>query len=1283
MHVRDQSLPWYFPSRIVFISILILITAAPGFGQFQPAFDSPELVSPANSEITTVENFPPLGLPTFMWKPESEATLYHLQLSTDSLFISSILLEIHTPNTQFTPTDIERFPDGDYYWRVRVEEPLPGSAFSDPWRFSKIWASEDNVPILVNPIDGETMAFMDAPGFSWELVPGAASYRLQIATSVDNFDTPVYSLDTAATRHQPPYKFPNGSYYWRVLPLDPAGYVGASSQSRTFILAYGSSYLNQTPALIGPANNEVLSFTPTFQWSAVLGAQVYRLEYTPGPICNFSAATVVETSQTSHTPLTNFPSTLLYCWRVRAQSGLSIGDWSETRIFTYNWTLTSRLLTPTFNYPYTRTPVFSWTPVPGAAYYQIELESALLQVSFDFQSTTSNPFWISPMELPYTQYHWQVTPYDQNDNPGTPSQVSIFENPLLATVPALVYPLYYYPPNDPVSYGNISLDPVEDRTVAWPLFVWQRVFNPPPFGGLLARAYLLQVSRSPYFTSLDWEIITQNTSATPTLEYPFSPLPDLDYYWRVCPYEPILSTCYRNPDNGDVLWSQIWIARFDSALSLTPIEDNSPQLIRPANGHEQVEGTPLMDWLPLAAASHYQLQISRDPSFASIEHEAFPTIPLYASPVSLAQRNLNRTDYGTFYWRVRGIIEGSPTEWSEIRRFQIASQSEWRRVRTLGELQNKLLVGDDPTDDTSDNFDLTTLYITQSDQAWYLGFNVGTDPIIDMTYAIYIDTDHRDGSGGVTPPERPYVVSTIPAHLPEYVLYIDQIGGNFNASNTILFTWNGSTWSFGQSLYALGGAVYYTPGTPGYLEIQLPDAAIAFNRPADSLSAIVFSINSNGVVLDTVPEDPNVPGSAELSRLTSVSDRMNLVSPQNGVTGITDTISSVLPIFWDWPTGADPTGYDYAPPTPFAGAQLQVSIDPQFTIIVANLTLEANAHYIGTPAATLSSDLIGDATYYWRVRPRYLNAGVFWGAWSATYSFTREGFSTGNLRVSSTDVTPIFQWDRAEGAAMYNLQVSTQLDFDPAILDITTSSNTYTPSIPLAPGNYYWRVGLIRQDVIQSKWSPPQGYSLTLPAPSGLTPNNASQAIFTIPSLCWQSLIGYSDDTPVLSAWKYRIQVSYRSDFQTLFDSIDTEMHCWTPHSWYPQGIYYWRVAMIDGAGHLGGYSAPAIFYLQYPTTTLLTPISIWVPNTPTYVWIPVSGMASYRLEVSLEADFYPLFEWIETVNTQYTPDFMYLPEQVYFWRVAASTADGNTSAFHSTYFSIGSPRIWLPIVKK
>ena len=287
-------------------------------------------------------------------------------------------------------------------------------------------------------------------------------------------------------------------------------------------------------------------------------------------------------------------------------------------------------------------------------------------------------------------------------------------------------------------------------------------------------------------------------------------------------------------------------------------------------------------------------------------------LPAYAPPQSIAQRSLGRTDYGTFYWRVKGFVGGSWSDWSDTRRFQIASQSDWRYLRTLGDASNRLLIGEDLIGDVSETYDLSTLFATQQGGVaedgipayWFLGFNANmTTP--DMTYVFYIDLDHIDGSGAPSSPPAPrnYPVTTIPAHQPEYAIYIDKINGVINADNTLVYAWNGASWGFGQPLSSIGGFVY---AMDGYVELQLLNGTIGMSQVTGSASVMLFSVDSAGVVQDSVPSDPQAPGTAELSRFSAVSERMNIVFPPNTAAGDIRTIPSLLPFYWDWPTGSNP-----------------------------------------------------------------------------------------------------------------------------------------------------------------------------------------------------------------------------------------------------------------------------------------------------------------------------------------------------------------------------------------
>ena len=616
-------------------------------------------------------------------------------------------------------------------------------------------------------------------------------------------------------------------------------------------------------------------------------------------------------------------------------------------------------------------------------------------------------------------------------------------------------------------------------------------------------------------------------------------------------------------------WSQIWKARFDSTYDpedpnpwvLPPTNGAAPELLRPAQGQESVETTPLLEWWPFQDATQYQVEISRDPAFVTDEISETVNIPAFTPNESLAQRSLGRTDYGTFYWRVRGNVAGAWGDWSEVRRFQIASQSEWRYTRTIGNPANQLLIGSDPITDTLPGYNLSSLYASQSDAYWFLGFNVDISTT-NITYVFYIDLDNVDGSGATTPPERNYNVTTIPAHQPEYAIYIDEIDGVINADNISVFAWNGSVWGYGQTLPDIGGSLYINSG---YVELQLLNGSIGMEQTTSSASVMLFSVNtSTNLVEDSVPSDPNVPGSAQLSRFSAVSERMNIISPPNTVTGDPRTISSILPFFWDWPTGSNDA-------TPFAGSRLEVHLDAAYTSLKAtylNKSDTYNTRYLSWNNVTLVNDVVGDNIYYWRVQPRYKLPGLqeAFGAWTGGWSFYRLGFTAQNLKTSVTFATPTFSWDMAEGASTYRLQVSTDPNFGSTVINQVTPNNSYTPQGTLAQGHYYWRVQVNRYSGIVNDWSQVEQFNLSLPTPTGLMPDQ--EIVSYPPTFCWDPLIKYKDESPyepILTAWKYRVQVSRDQSFSTIYDFIDTHNTCWTPTKGYLDGTYYWHVAMIDG----------------------------------------------------------------------------------------------------------------------
>jgi hypothetical protein len=1204
------------------------------------ALSAPTLVAPANTTITTVVTNPPLGIPEFQWAAVTGAISYRLQVSSDIAFTTKIL-DFTTPNTKYTPPNSNIFSDGTWYWHVSVESPAPASSYSDIWSFTKQWATPSNLPALISPANLATIDFYDQPTFSWGPVTGAAKYKIQIYSSPGGWSSPIYNQTTLTTTHQPNNKLPNGTYYWRVVPVDSGNRDGTPSVERSFTAGY-----NPVPTLLEPTDNASPTFTPTFRWSAVRGAQFYRLEYTTDPSFN-SGVTWIETRNTSFTPINALPNDVNTYWRVRVHSGVSISDWTPTRTFIKRWYIKPVLLTPTNGFQDVRFPVFSWTPVPGASKYKVEISRFPgFSPMYDWGETANTFYTPNNYEGDLYTYYWRVTPYDGNSNAGVASNTSSYRSYFTSLAPQQVYPLFYYLPDTyPPPFAGVTTNPHEDRTVSQPIFIWHRVFVPAldvNKGQVYAEAYRLQVTTDPTFSSVNWSVDTENLTAAPTTANPFTPVKNTNYFWRVRPLIGGLEA-------GQ--WSQIWKARFDPDLRLLPTVGVAPTLIRPTNGFEFAEETPLLEWFPLSGADSYDVQISLDQNFAAIVDTASVSYPAYIPTQSLAQRSLGDLNFGVYYWRVRK--SGSASWSSPTQRFQIAAQSQWKNTRTLGDAGNQLQIGSDPAGDVAANYDLTSLQVAQSSGYWNFGFHVPSAPTQNVTYALYLDTDHLDSSGA-TFDGRGYNITTIPSYQPEFIIYVLQESGVFTAAKAYIYQWNGIDWDTVSVLNSIGGLLNKTDN---YVELQIPNTAIGYQDTTGSYAISLLSLPSgSGLPQDSVPSDANVPGSGLISRFSNVTERMNLSMPPNDAGVAPSIYPSILPFFWDYPVLS-----------PWSGAIMKAYLDPLFTTEAATYTLTSNTAYYAQTSHAWGNDFAGDNTYYWRIQPRYRDGtcDLCLGAWSQGWRFERQGFVAQNLLTSVTSATPTFSWDMVEGAEYYELQVDDDPNFGSLTININTRQNSYTSTGTLANGTYKWRVRVHRFGNVTNDWTSNQSFTLTLPTPSGLN-HNPSGVVGRAPTLCWTPLIVNSlSGDPVLAAWKYRIQVSTEPTFSNPYESTETEQSCWTPTKGYDDGQYYWRIAMLDGEGKPGNYSAYQTFTKQYATTTLVSPTSgSSTSSTPTFVWSPVHGAARYRLETSQFPTFTPTYESVTTDNARWTPTFSYTTNMTYYWRVAIIDSDGKIGPF-------------------
>lgn len=1244
---------------------------------------APVLTAPDNDAIVTGLTDAPLGVPLFRWETISGVTKYQIQISTTDGFAST-LVNIETENVSYMPTIA--LGDGVFYWRVRAWNSQWG-AYSEVRQFQLSWSADNAIrPTLLSPANGAVRAAFAHGDFSWTAVPGAATYRLEIARNADMSNV-VKTVTTSALHHTPTERLGNSIYYWRVTPLDNRGHAGATSAIASFTFNW-----NVAPQLLSPVDAAELRFAPRFAWTAVEGAKEYRLQISTQD--NFNTYQEITTRNTDYTPDTSLSNDQDYFWRVQAiDAQNTTSPWSAIRRYRMKWNFTPQLLSPANNSIHLAYPFFAWTPVPGAERYQIQIAS---NNAFDVKIVDATLYnvtnyvqkeWPSDKSKtqPETAYYWQVRAIDAQGNvtPWSEAWSFQFSDPtgglgaIYPTTPNLIYPLPYYTPdavNTPV-HG--------DRAFAWPLFVWDTAHVPGANYGEPADYYLLQVDDSMDMTSPNFSITTAGLAAAPTNSHPFTDLQEgVDYFWQVTAYK----------DGAPTSAAPVkWRTRYRPANSELPVSDTATSLY-PADNFVAVGQPPVLGWLPVSGATHYHVEIADSPDFSHLIDTAIAHAINYAP----WQGRLQRMPYGAYWWRVRAenATHTPIGNWSQARNFKVAVELAIGNIHDFPPLtdlaadasgRTKVATNTSSSADEYALYDLFTTVDRRPDenynQHWVIAFTTPGLSAKPIHYALYFDTDHVVGSGGSNDP-RSNAIVTEARYRPEYVLYIDAQGAGAIGA---LYHWQGSGWATPQNLSAIGGLLTYTDTTHSF-QIMLPYAALGSvdTNWGGSLALTVFSVNDSGVVMDDLPAQPSA-----LIKPVFVSNMLLPLYPFD--TPLSNPFShlDMPPLRWRTPSYV------------CDGYQLQVARDPAFTDIVETWNTWENFSPMGTwPTFTLLpatfqslNAYANNESYYWRVRVRHEKfkpppaPEYDFGPWSPPMRFRLDSRQVGAPQLSTgvdAFMTPTFSWQRVEGAASYQIQIDDDMNFSSPLIDQSTSAISFTPTdigASLQPGvQYYWRAAMRRSSAVIGHWTETMTFTKSSVAPTLIaataTGATAQQdALPRQPTLRWTSVLTPSQE-PRLAAPKYRLQVANNAQFLNPAISIDTQATAYTPiiGKNLADGVWYWRVALIDGNGKLGPYSPTQSFNKQYPPPMLVT-----TPDNsgaPVLAWTPIDGAAYYKLEYADNPNYNNSTK-VTTDLARYVP-IKTLPFSIYYWRVQLVDADGVSGPPDNGQFSYYMPATFV-----
>lgn len=166
--------------------------------------------------------------------------------------------------------------------------------------------------VLVAPSD-QAEFFTTGVTFSWEKVPEATTYQLQIAKP-DFFNPTQLVLDTIIKTTSFIKQLPLASYEWRVKALNTS--YSTAYVSRKFTVLSDKDFASNTVVLDNPANNIVTKTAlQRLTWQPIIGAKKYQIQ-----IYDTNSVLVKEETVTTTSFEFSFPEGT-FSWRVKAVNG--------------------------------------------------------------------------------------------------------------------------------------------------------------------------------------------------------------------------------------------------------------------------------------------------------------------------------------------------------------------------------------------------------------------------------------------------------------------------------------------------------------------------------------------------------------------------------------------------------------------------------------------------------------------------------------------------------------------------------------------------------------------------------------------------------------------------------------------------------------------------------------------------------------------------------------------------------------------------------------------------
>ncbi len=327
--------------------------------------------------------------PRITWTAVPIATSYNIYLQNLSTNKTPYHRGTATTNSYTPPTEL-----GVGQFRVWVQ--AVNGDLKGPWSTPATF--HINTQVVLAPIPQFQTG--PTPTFTWNALPGAATYDLWIDNQSAGTRQFVRAENLTSTSWTAPANWPIGHYRVWVRAKDAAG-IGARWS------AMQELYLVTQPDVIGPLSS-TFDRTPEFSWNPLAGAVKYEVFLRNQ---NTGTTTIYQRniSNTSWAPATDLPEGPYRWWAI----GISAENFRSQWTNHIDFFIVGRpeIVGPSGNVS-NATPTLTWKPVEGAISYELFVDRIGIQYHFLNKTNLAESSYTPEIAMPKSNYRFWIRAFN-------------------------------------------------------------------------------------------------------------------------------------------------------------------------------------------------------------------------------------------------------------------------------------------------------------------------------------------------------------------------------------------------------------------------------------------------------------------------------------------------------------------------------------------------------------------------------------------------------------------------------------------------------------------------------------------------------------------------------------------------------------------------------------------------------------------------------------------------------------------------------------------------------